>query len=167
MIAMTLGEKMAQYRKRNNLTQDGVAEALGVTPQAVSKWENDASCPDIMLLPRLADLYNTTVDELLSRESAPVAMVVPEAKRKPLTEMVFRVMVESHEGDHVRVNLPISLVTAVLSTGGAANQNMKIGNFDLSSIDFNQLIALVKNGALGRLVEVDSAEGDHVVVEVS
>ncbi len=42
MIAMTLGEKMAQYRKRNNLTQDGVAEALGLTPQAVSKWENDA-----------------------------------------------------------------------------------------------------------------------------
>ena len=163
---MTLGEKLAQYRKKNNLTQDGVAEALGVTPQAVSKWENDASCPDIMLLPRLADLYNTTVDELLSRESAPVAMVVPEEKRKPLSEMVFRVTVESHEGDHVRVNLPIQLVMAVLSTG-AANQNMKIGGFDLSSIDFGQLIALVKNGALGRLVEVDSADGDHVVVEVS
>ena len=98
----------------------------------------------------------------------PHLSIAPDTETlRKLPEMVFRVMVESHEGDHVRVNLPISLVTAVLSTGGAANQNMKIGNFDLSSIDFNQLIALVKNGALGRLVEVDSAEGDHVVVEVS
>lgn len=67
---MTLGEKLTQYRKKNNLTQDAVAELLGVTPQAVSKWENDASCPDIMLLPQIATLYETTADELLSREAA-------------------------------------------------------------------------------------------------
>ena len=164
---MTLGEKLAHYRKKNSLTQDDVAEALGVTPQAVSKWENDASCPDIMLLPRLAELYGTTVDELLSRESAPVAMVMPQEKRKPLAELVFRVAVKSNAGDRVRVNLPMPLIQAALAAGLANSQNMKVGNFDLSSIDFAQIIALVENGALGRLVEVDSAEGDHVIVEVS
>ena len=163
---MTLGEKLAQYRKRNNLTQDGVAEALGVTPQAVSKWENDASCPDIMLLPRLADLYNTTVDELLSREAAPVVALVPEERRRPLDEMIFRVLVDSVDGDHVKINLPMTLVKAVLAAGSSVGE-MKFGKVDLSGVDFEQLIRLVENGALGRLVEVDSAEGDHVVIEVS
>ena len=64
---MTLGEKLSEKRRSKNMTQDDVAEKLGVTPQAVSKWENDASCPDISLLPTLASLYETTNDELLSK----------------------------------------------------------------------------------------------------
>lgn len=163
---MTLGEKLTLYRKKNNLTQDAVAETLGVTAQAVSKWENDASCPDIMLLPRIADLYGTTIDELLSREVAPVVALVPEERRRPLDEMIFRVLVDSVDGDHVKINLPMSLVKAVLAAGSSVGE-MKFGKVDLSGVDFEQLIRLVENGALGRLVEVDSAEGDHVVIEVS
>ena len=62
----TIGKRIAEYRKNKNMKQDELAEALGVSPQAVSKWENDISCPDIMLLPKLAKLFGTTVDELLS-----------------------------------------------------------------------------------------------------
>lgn len=61
----TLGKRIVLHRKRLSLTQDKLAEALGVTAQAVSKWENDLSCPDITMLPRLADLFGITVDELL------------------------------------------------------------------------------------------------------
>lgn len=53
------------HRKRLALTQDQLAEKLGVTAQAVSKWENDQSCPDITMLPRLAELFGITTDELL------------------------------------------------------------------------------------------------------
>ena len=74
---MTIGEKLAQLRKIKGFTQDEVAEKLGVTPQAVSKWENDASCPDIMTLPLIADLYETTVDDILRHESNPIVTVVP------------------------------------------------------------------------------------------
>ena len=62
----TLGTRIAALRKEKGLTQEELAEKLGVSSQAVSKWENDLSCPDIMLLPSLAKIFDTTVDELLS-----------------------------------------------------------------------------------------------------
>ena len=49
----TLGQRIAYYRKRAGLTQEELAEKCSVTPQAVSKWENDISSPDISLLPTL------------------------------------------------------------------------------------------------------------------
>lgn len=66
----TLGKRIAAGRKSLKLTQEQLAEKLGVTAQAVSKWENDQSCPDITMLPRLAELFGTTTDALLGREVA-------------------------------------------------------------------------------------------------
>ena len=69
----TLGKRIVSHRKRLGLTQDQLAEKLGVTAQAVSKWENDQSCPDITMLPKLADLFGVSTDQLLGREpEAPV-----------------------------------------------------------------------------------------------
>jgi transcriptional regulator with XRE-family HTH domain len=62
----TLGNRIAELRRGKNITQDEMAEKLNVTAQAVSKWENDISCPDIMLLPKIAQMLSVTVDELLS-----------------------------------------------------------------------------------------------------
>ena len=64
----TLGKRIAAGRKRLGLTQDQLAERLGVTAQAVSKWENDQSCPDITMLPKLAEIFGITTDQLLGRE---------------------------------------------------------------------------------------------------
>lgn len=61
----TLGKRISAGRKKLGLTQDALAEKLGVTAQAVSKWENDQSCPDITMLPKLAELFDTTTDALL------------------------------------------------------------------------------------------------------
>lgn len=61
----TLGKRIAAGRKRLGITQDRLAEQLGVTAQAVSKWENDQSCPDITMLPKLAEIFGTTIDALL------------------------------------------------------------------------------------------------------
>lgn len=65
----TLGKRISANRKKLKLTQDQLAEQLGVTAQAVSKWENDQSCPDITILPQLADIFGISTDELLGRES--------------------------------------------------------------------------------------------------
>lgn len=67
-MEQTLGKRIIAHRKRLGLTQDALAERLGVTAQAVSKWENDLSCPDIGMLPRLAAIFGTTTDELLGIE---------------------------------------------------------------------------------------------------
>ena len=64
----TLGKRIIINRKRLGFTQDQLAEQLGITAQAVSKWENDLSCPDISIIPRLADIFGITTDELLGRE---------------------------------------------------------------------------------------------------
>ena len=74
-MEQTLGKRIVSNRKRLGVTQDQLAERLGVTAQAVSKWENDQSCPDITTLPRLAEIFGITTDELLGiqpRAEAPV-----------------------------------------------------------------------------------------------
>ena len=65
-MELTLGKRISMYRKAKNMTQEDLAQKLGVTSQAVSKWETDSACPDISLLPRLASLLGVSVDALLS-----------------------------------------------------------------------------------------------------
>ena len=73
MEQIYFGERIAAYRKAQWLTQEALAQKLGVTNQAVSKWESDQCCPDIMLLPALADVFGVTIDALFGREPpAPV-----------------------------------------------------------------------------------------------
>ena len=73
MEQIYFGERIAAYRKAQWLTQEALAQKLGVTNQAVSKWESDQCCPDIMLLPALADVFGVTIDALFGRETpAPV-----------------------------------------------------------------------------------------------
>ncbi|MBQ2278130.1 MAG: helix-turn-helix transcriptional regulator [Clostridia bacterium] len=164
---MTLGEKLSEKRRAKNMTQDDVAEKLGVTPQAVSKWENDASCPDISLLPTLASLYETTIDELLSKEAAPAVTFVPPEKRKNFNDMVFRILVQDG-GDKVKVNLPMPLVKFALETGiRMGGMDISCGNADLSKIDFAALITMVENGMIGRLVEIEGEDGESVIIEVA
>lgn len=76
----TLGKRISANRKRLGMTQDKLAEQLGVTAQAVSKWENDQACPDISMLPKLADIFGTTTDALLGiqKEVVHQAEVVEE-----------------------------------------------------------------------------------------
>lgn len=68
MNEININEQIAYYRKQRGLTQEDVARALGVTNQAVSKWESAQCCPDITLLPELADLFEVSVDKLLGRK---------------------------------------------------------------------------------------------------
>lgn len=75
---MTLGRRIALYRKELGITQDALAQKLEVTNQAVSKWESDQSCPDIMLIPKLADIFNVSLDELFGREWIQKTEVVNE-----------------------------------------------------------------------------------------
>lgn len=62
-----IGDNIAYYRKRIGLTQEQLAEILGISNGAVSKWEQKISCPDVMLLPTIADLFQISIDELFGR----------------------------------------------------------------------------------------------------
>lgn len=66
---MTVGNKIAELRKAKGMTQEALANELGVSNQAVSKWEANQSCPDIQLLPQIADIFEITLDCLFGRET--------------------------------------------------------------------------------------------------
>ena len=64
-----LPENLKKYRILKNLTQEDVAEYLGITPQSVSKWERGESYPDITFLPALANIFETSVDLLIGMDT--------------------------------------------------------------------------------------------------
>ena len=64
-----LAGRIAQLRKEAGMTQEQLGNALGLTYQSVSKWENGLSCPDVQLLPQLANLFHVTLDDLFGREA--------------------------------------------------------------------------------------------------
>jgi len=65
----TIGIRIAGLRRAQGMTQDQLAGRLGISYQAVSKWENGASCPDIMMLPQLAEIFGVSIDALFGRET--------------------------------------------------------------------------------------------------
>lgn len=163
----TLGKRVAALRRDKGLKQDDLAQQLGVTPQAVSKWENDQTCPDITLLPQLAQILGVSVDELLSGKAPqeePPVKVLPVEQRKDWQDMVLRIVVDSADGDKVRVNLPLSLVEAAIDMG--ADMSQVTGSDALKGIDLGKILELVRRGSVGNLVEVDSADGDIVRIFV-
>ena len=69
-INSTLSANILAFRKKKGFSQSELAWQLGVTFQAVSKWETAKSAPDISLLPRMADIFGCSIDELLRNEQA-------------------------------------------------------------------------------------------------
>jgi len=161
-----IGAKIAELRREHNMKQDELAEMLGVTPQAVSKWENGASMPDISLLPKIAQIFGVTIDDLFGVNNTPKpdVQMLPAEKRKSFDEMILRVRVRDG-GDKVNVNLPLPLVKLALEIG-LTMPNVNTGNVDLSKVDFNHIIKLVENGVIGKLIEVEGSGGETVVIEV-
>ena len=69
MTAIKINEQIAFLRKQKGITQEELAKTLGVTNQAVSKWESAQCCPDIQLLPGLAKIFDVSIDELIGYKS--------------------------------------------------------------------------------------------------
>lgn len=174
-MELTLGRRIANLRKEKNLKQDELAEMLGVSPQAVSKWENDLTCPDISLLPKLAQILGVSVDELLSGKEEPPVKILPVEQRKDIKDMLLRIMIDSHIGDKMRVNLPVTLVQVALDMGmempqflsqssdSSTNESIKAA---LNRIDLRQIMELIHHGAIGNIVELESSEGDTIRIFV-
>ena len=169
----TLGRRIARLRLEYGMTQERLAMKMGVTAQAVSKWENDLSAPDIMLLPELARTLGVTVDELLEgrkcQEIAP-AEPVPEPEPAPLRTdgskpKKLHIKVDSSDGDVVNVNVPLGMASAVL---GASSKLPGVVNLNLNDadVDMSLVAEAIKHGEKGTLIEVDGGDGDHVVISL-
>ena len=158
-----LGTKISELRKARGMTQDELADKMGVSPQAVSKWENDLSMPDLPVLIELSDYFHISLDDFL-KEKVQTVELLTEDKRKDIEQMFLRVYVDSENGDRVRVNLPLALVKMARDMGLDIPQ--MTDNPMMQKIDLGMIMQLIESGVIGKLVEVDSANGDHVEVIV-
>ena len=159
-MSLSLGKKISELRKEKGITQEELADKLGVSPQAVSKWENDLSCPDIMSLPDIADIFGITIDELFGKTKQKLTLP-PSDQRKNPDDIILYVNIQSKKGDRMRFQLPIPLVKAIISIGILDNTS---GDNMMKHIDFNQLLGLVEKGFIGKLVEIETAKGDIIEV---
>lgn len=107
-----MGQMIAALRKERGMTQLELAEKMGVTDKAVSKWERDLSCPDIYSLPRLAELFGISVDELVR--------TVPEAGKE-------------HGGTDIPALVSLYLKGIALAMGVAVAVCSLLGNLNVSS----------------------------------
>ena len=176
----TLGRRIARLRLEHGMTQERLAGELGVTPQAVSKWENDLSAPDISLLPALARTFGVSVDQLLGvqpieRSIAPVepepvyapasAVPAPGQSRDGRPHTLHIQVHDGDDGDDVNINVPLGLASLVLrgknKVPGAVNLNLNDANVDL-----DLLASAISRGEKGTLVDVTSSDGDHVTISL-
>lgn len=86
MSKETLGSIIIKYRKEKGMTQLDLANLMGVTDKAVSKWERNISCPDINTIPKLAELFGISVDELMQNK------VKKENKYKDIVALILKVI---------------------------------------------------------------------------
>lgn len=162
---MNLGKKINELRKKKNMTQEELASKLGVSAQAVSKWENDLSCPDISLLPDLSKVFGISVDELLGGEissSVPAeetdeqvcanddACEVKKIKK-------INISVDNH-GKITNVSLPIKLVRFGMNIssvfGGLTGEQSKL------------IMNAVQNGLSGEILKVNGENGEIITISL-
>ena len=79
-MKLTIGENIRRFRKKNDLTQEALAECLGVSYQSISRWENGTTYPDLELIPAIAEVLSVSVDELLG---------MPQIEKEKRAEKTF------------------------------------------------------------------------------
>ena len=96
MDNLKLNDTISFYRKKQGLTQEELAGKLGVTNQSVSKWESAQCCPDISLIPKLADIFEISIDELFGNEPRmSVTKGVNDTKKDAVFSEAMKIMKES------------------------------------------------------------------------
>ena len=163
---MTIGKNIAELRKSSGMTQEQLAELLGVSPQSVSKWENEVTMPDIMLLPVIAGCFDITVDELYGagkqaeKRKAVDYDEIPEMLYDAIIELTQRGWVDSVEGkdlalekermrSYLKENRQVKTVT-FSNKGGAVIATSEIGLLHRGKANAEQLTT----DEIGRVLEI-------------
>ncbi len=159
----TIGSRISQGRKAKGYTQEEFSKLLDVTAQAVSKWENDISCPDIQLLPKIAELLDTTTDELLTGKKSEKK----EEKQNiniDTSNLKININVLKPGQNPVNVSLPLSMVKRFAKIGNGISGIM--GNGTIDGVKFDEILSLVENGATGEILNVVADDNTNVKISI-
>ena len=165
---MTLGQRIQELRKQRGMSQEALGDALGVSRQAVSKWENNLSCPDISLLPAIAKIFGMSVDELLGAASATENI----AEAKPYTESeskyeepVFTgkkattlLITTERNGKVSNVRFPLTIMRFGLNLGSTFG--------GLTGSQASTIENAIRTGLSGEILSVDGENGEKVTISL-
>jgi transcriptional regulator with XRE-family HTH domain len=155
----SIGENIAALRKKAGLTQEELSEKMCVTAQAVSKWENDLSCPDIEKIRSMAKLFSVTVDELLNGGKD-----VPVLKSDEPEKIAKRILhIQVNTGGDTRIHCRIP--TAVFLKAAENGTLDKLIGEELEGGQLEMVLEIIKSGTVGSIVSVDQGDS-HVEIAV-
>lgn len=168
---MNLGNNISERRKAKGMTQEELAVNLGVSPQAVSKWENNLSCPDISLLPEISKLFGISVDELLGVAPAAVKTeTVKEEKANNEPEITYEepvfsgkkatklIITRELNGKVTTVKVPLGIVRFGLNISGIFG--------GLTGEQANSVENAIRTGLTGEILSVDGENGEKITISL-
>jgi len=157
----SIGRNIAEFRKQAGFTQEELSERLSVTSQAVSKWENDLSYPDLETTSKLAQVLHVTVDELLNgRTEVPIST---NADADRIARRILAIRVNTNLPDmnaSVVVRTPAPAIIKAHEDGTLADL---VGQKAAQHLEM--AVGMLKEGILGPIVDVDQ-EGTTVKITV-
>lgn len=159
VAVMNIGNNIAALRKEKSITQEELANILGVSAQAVSKWENNSSCPDVALLTDIADYFGVTVDALLRAQGDEITSEQPQVNTSSQAQNNFNknvsIKIVQQNGKTNNIKIPFKF----------AKIGMNIGNiFGLDKEIADKIGALIDGENIGELVDIFTENGEHITI---
>ncbi len=159
----TIGKNIAEHRRNVGITQEQLADKLGISAQAVSKWENDLSEPDASTLLALSKIFGVTVDDLLNGTRAPA---VSKDDKKPENRMI---VINCQRYDNkVTLRIPAelelqedySVFLSAINTGVDSDTAVK------SMEEYKDTIRMmIEKNIVGTVIDAGNVEG-HVTISI-
>ena len=160
----TIGQNIAYFRKQKQLTQEELAEKMSVTAQAVSKWECDASYPDITVINSLAKVLGISVDSIFngSKEIPEIKETTPEKLDRRILRVQMQVTkAENEESDTtIIVRFPVAAVNKAIENG---TLKKLVGEDAYGEVV--STFGMIDAGLTGPIVEVNNPAA-HIIISV-
>lgn len=152
---MEFAKRLQELRKEKNLTQEDLATKLNISPQSISKWENNLSTPDLEMLLNLCHILNVSTDYILGNNN------ITTITQKDPNKLLLKLEILDN-GDNVKINLPLAIIKNLLESN-----TVKINDKDiLNKIDFNLIFTLIDKGVIGKLLEINTTDNEHINIYV-
>ena len=112
---MSIGKNIALLRRAKGLTQSELGDLLGVSNQAVSKWESEMSMPDVMLLPDIAKVFGVDLNDLYgtAKEIPEISVPVPESETNMQDSRILNISAKV-EGVDVKIRMPAQALRSMM-----------------------------------------------------
>ena len=156
VTTMNIGNNIAVLRKKKGITQEELANELGVSAQAVSKWENNSSCPDVSLLTKIADYFGVSVDALLRAQEDDIVDLAEEKEDnvKPDDKKNIVIKIMQQNGKENVIKVPFKFVKLGLNIGTM---------FGLDKDISSKIVTLAESNVTD-IVNIDTENVEHIEI---